>query len=87
MLMLPRINYRLITKGKLREEYSFIWIICTVVLLLFAIWRNGLDVIANKSSTTVHIIQMKEYSSRNLPLVINLKIKNIKINADTTALI
>ena len=38
--------FRLITKGKLREEYSFIWIICTTVLLLFAIWRNGLDVIA-----------------------------------------
>lgn len=39
--------FRLITKGKLREEYSFIWIICTILLLLFSIWRNGLDVIAN----------------------------------------
>lgn len=38
--------FRLITKGKLREEYSFIWIACTALLLLFAIWRNGLDVIA-----------------------------------------
>lgn len=38
--------FRLITKGKLREEYSFIWIVCTALLLLFAIWRNGLDVIA-----------------------------------------
>ena len=38
--------FRLIAKGKLREEYSFIWIICTVLLLLFSIWRNGLDVIA-----------------------------------------
>ena len=38
--------FRLIAKGKLREEYSFIWIICTALLLLFAIWRNGLDVIA-----------------------------------------
>lgn len=38
--------FRLIAKGKLREEYSFIWIICTALLLLFSIWRNGLDVIA-----------------------------------------
>lgn len=39
--------FRLITKGRLREEYSFIWIICTALLLLFAVWRNGLDVIAH----------------------------------------
>lgn len=39
--------FRLITRGKLREEYSFIWIACTALLLLFAIWRNGLDIIAN----------------------------------------
>lgn len=38
--------FRLIVKGKLREEYSIIWIICTAILLLFALWRNGLDVIA-----------------------------------------
>jgi len=39
--------FRLIFKGKLREEYSIIWIICTVLLLVFAFWRNGLDVIAS----------------------------------------
>ena len=38
--------FRLIAKGKLREEYSFIWIACTVLLLLFSVWRNGLDIIA-----------------------------------------
>lgn len=38
--------FRLIVKGKLREEYSIVWIVCTLVLLLFAFWRNGLDVIA-----------------------------------------
>lgn len=38
--------FRLIAKGKLREEYSFVWIACTVLLLLFSVWRNGLDVIA-----------------------------------------
>lgn len=39
--------FRLISKGRLREEYSFIWIICTVLLLVFSIWRDGLDVIAD----------------------------------------
>ncbi len=39
--------FRLIVKGKLREEYSFVWIICAALLLLFSIWRNGLDVIAS----------------------------------------
>lgn len=37
---------RLIIKGKLREEYSIIWIVCTLFLVLFSVWRNGLDVIA-----------------------------------------
>jgi hypothetical protein len=39
--------FRLIAKGKLREEYSFVWITCTAFLLLFSIWRNGLDVISD----------------------------------------
>ncbi len=38
--------FRLIVKGKLREEYSIIWIVCTVILLVFSFWRNGLDVMA-----------------------------------------
>jgi hypothetical protein len=38
--------FRLIAKGKLREEYSIVWIICTLVLLVFSIWRDGLDVVA-----------------------------------------
>ncbi|MCE3228220.1 MAG: hypothetical protein K0S32_2771 [Bacteroidetes bacterium] len=38
--------FRLIVKGKLREEYSIVWIACTLLLLVFAIWRNGLDIVA-----------------------------------------
>lgn len=37
---------RLIIKGKLREEYSIVWIVCTVVLVLFSFWRKGLDVVS-----------------------------------------
>ncbi len=34
---------RLIMKGKLREEYAIVWIICTLILVFFSIWREGLD--------------------------------------------
>ncbi|PRY41097.1 hypothetical protein CLV58_106284 [Spirosoma oryzae] len=38
--------FRLIVRGKLREEYSIIWIVCTVLLIVFSIWRRGLEQIA-----------------------------------------
>jgi len=37
---------RLILKGKLREEYSFVWLIGAFLLILFSFWRDGLEVIA-----------------------------------------
>lgn len=36
----------LIIKRKLREEYSIIWVIGTIILIIFAFWRDGLDIIA-----------------------------------------
>lgn len=39
--------FRLIVKRKLKIEYAILWMLCTFVLLVFAIWRNGLDVIAH----------------------------------------
>ncbi|MFX8601248.1 DUF2304 domain-containing protein, partial [Acinetobacter baumannii] len=38
---------RLIIKDKLREEYAIIWVLSTVVLLIFSFWRKGLDVLAD----------------------------------------
>ncbi|MBL7893391.1 MAG: DUF2304 domain-containing protein [Bacteroidia bacterium] len=38
---------RLILKGKLREEYAIMWIICTAVLVLFSFWRDGLEIISD----------------------------------------
>jgi len=38
---------RLIIKGKLREEYAIIWCLCTLVLIIFSLWREGLQVMAN----------------------------------------
>ena len=37
---------RLITRRRLREEYSIVWIVCTSLLLIFSFWRNGLAVMA-----------------------------------------
>ena len=36
---------RLIVRGKLREEYAIIWIICSVFLIVFSAWREGLDIV------------------------------------------
>ncbi|NTW33920.1 MAG: DUF2304 domain-containing protein, partial [Bacteroidetes bacterium] len=38
---------RLIIKRKLREEYSIIWVIATVTLIIFSFWTDGLTIIAN----------------------------------------
>lgn len=37
---------RLIIKGKLREEYAIFWFVCTLLLIFFSFWRNGLEVMA-----------------------------------------
>lgn len=38
--------FRLIIKGRLREEYSIVWILCTLILIVFSIWRKGLEQIS-----------------------------------------
>ncbi len=38
---------RLIIRGKLREEYSIVWILSTAVLIMFSFWRKGLDVVSD----------------------------------------
>ena len=38
---------RLIIKGKLREEYSIVWFFSTLILIIFAFWRNGLEIVAH----------------------------------------
>lgn len=39
--------FRLIVKGQLREEYSIVWIGLTIVIIIFAIWRRGLEYMAS----------------------------------------
>ncbi len=38
---------RLILKGKLREEYAIFWIVSTITLVVFSLWRHGLTIIAH----------------------------------------
>jgi len=38
---------RLIIKGKLRTEYSFIWMAMGLLFLLFSVWRSLLDTLAH----------------------------------------
>jgi hypothetical protein len=44
-ILLSYVAY-LIVKGKLREEYAIVWCICTIILLTFSFWRNGLEVVS-----------------------------------------
>jgi len=37
----------LIRKRKLREEYSIMWLIGSLALIVFAVWRDLLDIIAD----------------------------------------
>ena len=45
LIFISYVGY-LIVKGKLREEYSIVWCLCTALLLLFSFWRSGLDVLS-----------------------------------------
>jgi hypothetical protein len=46
LVFLAYIAY-LVIKGKLREEYSISWIVCTIILVVFSFWTNGLEVFAD----------------------------------------
>ena len=37
---------QLIFRGKLRAEYSVVWLLCTLILVVFSFWRDGLRVVA-----------------------------------------
>ena len=37
---------KLIVKGRLREEYAIVWLVCTAAMLVFSFWADGLDVMS-----------------------------------------
>ena len=36
----------LIIRGRLRVEYSIVWIVSSFILILFSFWRSGLELLA-----------------------------------------
>lgn len=38
--------FELIRRRRLREKYAILWLVTGVVLLVFSLWRSGLDTIA-----------------------------------------
>lgn len=38
---------RLVVKGRLREEYSIIWLLFTAILVTFSFWGDGLRLFSN----------------------------------------
>jgi hypothetical protein len=46
ILFFIMIIIRLILKGRLRAEYSFIWIAMGAIFLVFSLWRESLDLLA-----------------------------------------
>lgn len=37
----------LIRKRRIKEEYSLMWLLFSVVFILFSVWREGLDVVSS----------------------------------------
>jgi len=37
---------RLIIKNRLREEYAIIWSVCTLIIIVFSVWRDGLAIMS-----------------------------------------
>ncbi|NQY12212.1 MAG: DUF2304 domain-containing protein [Flavobacteriales bacterium] len=52
-LLLVLYVFRLVVKGKLRVEYSIFWIVTTIILVVFTVWKNGLEYLAK----LVHVHQ------------------------------
>jgi hypothetical protein len=46
VLVLILFVFRLVIKRKLRAEYSIIWIIGSIILMVFSVWRDGLEILA-----------------------------------------
>jgi len=45
--------FRLVIKGKLREEYAIVWLLLTGILVTFSFWPEGLRLLSNLVGVTV----------------------------------
>jgi hypothetical protein len=46
-LVIFAVVIELIRTGRLRERYALLWLATAVVILLFGLWRDGLDVLSD----------------------------------------
>jgi hypothetical protein len=46
-ILLLLVILELIRSRRLQERYALLWVMTAVVLLVFALWRDGLNVLAN----------------------------------------
>jgi hypothetical protein len=46
-ILLLLVILELIRSRRLQERYALLWVMTAVVLLIFAVWRDGLNVLAN----------------------------------------
>jgi hypothetical protein len=78
---------RLIIKGKLREEYGIAWIVCTIVLMFFSFWRNGLEVLAKAFGIfEAPNLVFTSFIFIILIYLLHLSIVNTKLQKDITKL-
>jgi len=78
---------RLIIKGKLREEYTIAWIVCTIVLMFFSFWRNGLEVLAKAFGIfEAPNLVFTSFIFIILIYLLHLSIVNTKLQKDITKL-
>ena len=78
---------RLIVKGKLREEYAIAWIVCTIVLMFFSFWRNGLEVLAKAFGIfEAPNLVFTSFIFIILLYLLHLSIVNTKLQKDITKL-
>jgi hypothetical protein len=78
---------RLIIKGKLREEYAIAWIVCTILLMFFSFWRNGLEVLAKAFGIfEAPNLVFTSFIFIILIYLLHLSIVNTKLQKDITKL-
>ncbi len=78
---------RLIIKGRLREEYAIAWLVCTIVLMFFSFWRNGLEVLAKAFGIfEAPNLVFTSFIFIILIYLLHLSIVNTKLQKDITKL-
>jgi len=45
--------FRLVVKGRLREEYAIVWLLLTGILVTFSFWEKGLRILSDMVGVSV----------------------------------